>query len=108
MGIFGIVGIFGLICTCKEVVHFDLGLHDATVGVWFDSVGGNHDQLQGFARPCDFAEDLHFLAELFFVVFVDDIIANGEFDFADVGDVVATVDDEIDLRFATVGASLPG
>ena len=92
----------------EEGIHFNLGLHDATVGVWFDSIGGNHDYLQSFARIGDFAEDLHFLAKLCFVVFVDDIVANGELDFADVYDMVATVDDEVDLCFATVGASLPG
>ena len=78
------------------------------MGVWFDAVGGNHDQLQGFARIGGFAEDLHFLAQLCFVVFVDDIIANWELDFADVYDMVATVDNEVDLCFAIVGASLPG
>lgn len=78
------------------------------MGVWFDSAGGNHDQLQGFARIGGFAEDLNFLANLCFVVFVDDKVANGEFDFADVGDMVATVDDEVDLCFATIGTSLPG
>ena len=33
----------------KQVVHPHLRLHDATVGILPDTVGGDHDQLQGFS-----------------------------------------------------------
>lgn len=92
----------------KQVVHRHLGLNIAAVRVLAYSVSGYHGEMQGLAGARQVPESGQPTAKQDLIILVDNIGVVGKLHLANIDNLVAAVDKQVDLRTFPLVAVIVG